>query len=471
MIIFNLNNNSKIPLYIQMYREIKKLIQNEVLKANEKLPSKKKFMEYYKISQNTIQNALYLLLEEGYIFSKERQGYFVSDIENLIKNEVKEKIKIEKQEMKKIKYNFSYSGVDKESFPSIILKKLTKEVYKKDEDDLLFQGDIQGYLPLRRVISEYLLQARGFKIDAEQIIINSGTEYLFYIIFKLFNKEKIYGVENPGYEMLNKLFSSNEIIFKAINLDENGIVIDELEKNEVSITCVTPSHQFPTGIIMPIKRRSELLNWANEKEERYIVEDDYDSEFKYNGRPIPALKAIDINDKVIYIGSFSRAISPSIRVSYMVLPRKLLSIYREKLPYFICPVSTSIQKILYRFLYDGYFEKHINKMRTIYKQKRELLVHFLKKFSKEILGEEIKIQGSDAGLHLIIHLPRKINEKNFLIACQQKEILIYEFQNYYLELPYNEENSSYLLGYANLKKDEIENAIFILIKTIQENYL
>ncbi|ASS38642.1 MocR-like pyridoxine biosynthesis transcription factor PdxR [Fusobacterium sp. oral taxon 203] len=469
MIILNLDNKSKIPLYIQIYNEIKKLIQTKILDANEKLPSKKDFMDYYNISQNTIQNALYLLLEEGYISSIERKGYFVSDIENLIVHNVKIENKRQYKEKKKIHYDFSYSGVDSKSLAKTIFKRITKDVYDEENEDLLFQGHIQGDLLLRKSICEYLSQSRGFKVEAEQLIISSGTEYLFYIIFKLFNN-KIYGLETPCHKMFKELFLTNDVSFKAISLDESGIMIEDLKKYNINIAYVTPSHQFPTGVIMGISRRTELLNWANENPNRYIVEDDYDSEFKYTGRPIPALKATDVNDKVIYLGSFSKSISPAIRVSYLVLPKALLNIYQKKLPYFICPVPTLNQKILYKFIKDGYFVKHINKMRTLYKKKREYLVNTIKINSSKILDKEISIQGADAGLHLVIKLNKKINEKMFLKECLENSLQLYSLEEYYLEEIYNE-TSSFLLGYANLANKEIDEGILLLLQILKKYYV
>ena len=469
MIVLNLDNKSKIPLYIQIYNEIKKLIQTKILDANEKLPSKKDFMDYYNISQNTIQNALYLLLEEGYISSIERKGYFVSDIENLIVHNVKIENKRQYKEKKKIHYDFSYSGVDSKSLAKTIFKRITKDVYDEENEDLLFQGHIQGDLLLRKSICEYLSQSRGFKVEAEQLIISSGTEYLFYIIFKLFNN-KIYGLENPCHKMFKELFLTNDVSFKAISLDESGIMIEDLKKYNINIAYVTPSHQFPTGVIMGISRRTELLNWANENPNRYIVEDDYDSEFKYTGRPIPALKATDVNDKVIYLGSFSKSISPAIRVSYLVLPKALLNIYQKKLPYFICPVPTLNQKILYIFIKDGYFVKHINKMRTLYKKKREYLVNTIKINSSKILDKEISIQGADAGLHLVIKLNKKINEKMFLKECLENSLQLYSLEEYYLEEIYNE-TSSFLLGYANLANKEIDEGILLLLQILKKYYV
>ena len=270
--------------------------------------------------------------------------------------------------------------------------------------------------------------------------------------------------------MFKELFLTNNVSFKAISLDEDGIIVEDLKKYNINIAYVTPSHQFPTGVIMGISRRTELLNWANENPNRYIVEDDYDSEFKYTGRPIPALKATDVNDKVIYLGSFSKSISPAIRVSYLVLPKALLNIYQKKLPYFICPVPTLNQKILYRFIKDGYFVKHINKMRTLYKKKREFLVNIIKNYSFKILDKEIYIQGADAGLHLVIKLDKKINEKAFLKECLENSIKLYSLEEYNLEEIYNE-TSYFLLGYANLTNQEIEDGIILLLKILKKYYI
>ncbi len=466
MKMLNLNPKLKIPLYIQMYSEIKNFILDGSLISKSKLPSKRNLMKKYNISQSTIQNALYLLIEEGYIYSKERKGYFVSDLENIyVKSNEKHKKK-EKNKMKKIKYDFSYSGVDFKSIPKNIFKKLSKEIFEDPNNDLSFQGDIQGYEPLRESICEYLSESRGFVVEAEQVIVSSGTEYLFYIIFKLFNKEK-YGLENPGYKMLQDLFFSNEIDWTPVNLDYEGMLIEELEKKNVNIACITPSHQFPTGVIMSIKRRQEILSWAYKRENRYIVEDDYDSEFKYNGKPIPALKAIDYKDKVIYIGSFSKSISPAIRVSYMVIPRKLLDIYRKKLPYFICPVSIFTQKILYKFIQDGYFVKHLNRMRTVYKKKRELLVKCLKEESNKRIKKEINIQGADAGLHIIISFPFDVNEEKFLKSCVDYSIKIYTLKSYYLKK--TTKTPFFLLGYASLNDQEIEEGVKLIIDLAIKN--
>ena len=354
-------------LYMQIYEYFKNEIINGTYKANTKLPSKRNLAKEYKISLNTVDNAYSKLLEEGFIYSKERQGFFVSDVGELYVLDSKP-IHITKEE-ENIEYDFSYSGVSEE-FPYKIFKKISSNIF--DNKDILEKVDYQGYLPLRTQISEYLDKSRGFKADPSQIVISSGSEYLFQIIFKLISGK--FGIEDPGYNMLSNIMDTNDINYEFIPVDKNGMDLTKLKKSKSDFCVITPAHQFPTGVIMNMQRRVELLNM---KKIKYVIEDDYDSEFKYSKRPVPALKSIDVNDKVIYIGSFSKSISPSFRVSFMVLPFNLVEKYNKIFKFFICPVSIMVQKMLTTFIETGEFEKHLNRMRKIYSKKRQLLIDML----------------------------------------------------------------------------------------------
>ena len=354
-------------LYMQIYEYFKNEIINGTYKANTKLPSKRNLAKEYKISLNTVDNAYSKLLEEGFIYSKERQGFFVSDVGELYVLDSKP-IHITKEE-ENIEYDFSYSGVSEE-FPYKIFKKISSNIF--DNKDILEKVDYQGYLPLRTQISEYLDKSRGFKAEPSQIVISSGSEYLFQIIFKLISGK--FGIEDPGYNMLSNIMDTNDINYEFIPVDKNGMDLTKLKKSKSDFCVITPAHQFPTGVIMNMQRRVELLNM---KKIKYVIEDDYDSEFKYSKRPVPALKSIDVNDKVIYIGSFSKSISPSFRVSFMVLPFDLVEKYNKIFKFFICPVSIMVQKMLTTFIETGEFEKHLNRMRKIYSKKRQLLMDML----------------------------------------------------------------------------------------------
>ena len=431
-------------LYIQIYEYFKNEIINGTYKAHTKLPSKRNLAKEYKISLNTVDNAYSKLIEEGFIYSKERQGFFVSDVGELYILDNKP-IYI-KTENENIDYDFSYSGVSEE-FPYKIFKKISSNIF--DNKDVLEKVEYQGYLPLRIQIAEYLNKSRGFRTDASQIVISSGSEYLFQIIFKLISGK--FGIEDPGYSMLSNIMDTNDIKYNLIPVDENGMDLKKLKKSDSDFCVLTPAHQFPTGVIMNMQRRVELLNMEKIK---YIIEDDYDSEFKYSKRPVPALKSIDINDKVIYIGSFSKSISPSFRVSFMVLPFDLVEKYNRIFKYFICPVSIMVQKMPTSFIESGEFEKHLNRMRKIYSKKRQLLMDMLSE------RKDITIRGADAGLHLVLEYPKYYNEEDIVKKAKEKKIKVYGLSSYGTK----REIPSILLGFATLSDEKLRDGIKLLLE-------
>lgn len=431
-------------LYMQIYEYFKNEIINGTYKANTKLPSKRNLAKEYNISLNTVDNAYSKLLEEGFIYSKERQGFFVSDVGELYVLDSKP-IHITKEE-ENIEYDFSYSGVSEE-FPYKIFKKISSNIF--DNKDILEKVDYQGYLPLRTQISEYLDKSRGFKADPSQIVISSGSEYLFQIIFKLISGK--FGIEDPGYNMLSNIMDTNDINYEFIPVDKNGMDLTKLKKAKSDFCVITPAHQFPTGVIMNMQRRVELLNM---KKIKYVIEDDYDSEFKYSKRPVPALKSIDVNDKVIYIGSFSKSISPSFRVSFMVLPFDLVEKYNKIFKFFICPVSIMVQKMLTTFIETGEFEKHLNRMRKIYSKKRQLLIDMLSE------RKDITIRGADAGLHVVLEYPKNYSEEYIVKKAKEKKIKVYGLSSYGTK----REIPSILLGFATLSEEKLKEGVKLFLE-------
>ena len=431
-------------LYMQIYEYFKNEIINGTYKANTKLPSKRNLAKEYKISLNTVDNAYSKLLEEGFIYSKERQGFFVSDVGELYVLDSKP-IHITKEE-ENIEYDFSYSGVSEE-FPYKIFKKISSNIF--DNKDILEKVDYQGYLPLRTQISEYLDKSRGFKAEPSQIVISSGSEYLFQIIFKLISGK--FGIEDPGYNMLSNIMDTNDINYEFIPVDKNGMDLTKLKKSKSDFCVITPAHQFPTGVIMNMQRRVELLNM---KKIKYVIEDDYDSEFKYSKRPVPALKSIDVNDKVIYIGSFSKSISPSFRVSFMVLPFDLVEKYNKIFKFFICPVSIMVQKMLTTFIEIGEFEKHLNRMRKIYSKKRQLLIDMLSE------RKDITIRGADAGLHVVLEYPKNYSEEYIVKKAKEKKIKVDGLSSYGTK----REIPSILLGFATLSEEKLKEGVKLFLE-------
>lgn len=458
MITINLNKTLQEPIYEQLYNYIKAQILNGNYPYNEKLPSKRQLASYLQCSQNTVQNAYHQLIAEGYIISKPKSGFYVCELEGMI--DLGKDTSGSANKSKSVswaKYDFSHHGVDFDSFPFSQWRKITREVINEDDETLLKSGDPQGDINLRTSIAKYIHQSRGVNCLPKQIVVSSGTEFLLQLLIQLFNQNYIYALESPGYEKLSMIFKSNHAKYKAISLDKKGMIPLRLEHSGADVACISPSHQFPTGNIMPISRRIQLLNWSNEKEGRYIIEDDYDSEFKYSGKPIPSLQGLDSGGKVIYMGTFSKSLTPALRISYMVLPEELLKAYKEKLNFYICPVSTFQQKTLYHFINEGHFGRHLNKMRNIYKKKREILVSEIKKHLPYA-----EISGAKVGLHLLVKVNRDISEDILIELAKKKGIRIYGISQFYLDNVTKNTDPMLLLGFATLKNHEIPEAVKLL---------
>ncbi|MCI6693989.1 MULTISPECIES: PLP-dependent aminotransferase family protein [unclassified Clostridium] len=456
ILTINLNSNSNIPLYIQLYKFIKHEIQMGNMKSNSKLPSKRKLSHYLAISQNTVEAAYEQLMTEGYIISFPRKGYFVSDLQGILEVNIEKEAVNEKLKKKKIyQYEFYSSRVDVESFPYSIWRKINKEILGEENKELLQIGHSQGDRNLREAINNYLRFSRGVNAKIDNIIIGAGTEYLIQIIINILGRNKRFSVEEPGYYKIKKILKINGVNPIPISIDNQGVNVDRLRESNSEVIHITPSHQFPTGIIMPINRRIQILNWANESKGRYIIEDDYDSEFRFEGKPIPALQSLDNKGKVIYLGTFSKCFSPSERIAYMVLPDELMKIYRKDFSFLACTVSRSSQQALVRFIEEGYFERHLNKMRNIYRKKREFLVTLIKKYLNNT-----EIIGTNSGLHLLLKVNNGMNEEELIKSAEEKGVMVLGLSKSYLNNI--EESKTVFLGYANLKYNEIEEAIKLL---------
>jgi GntR family transcriptional regulator/MocR family aminotransferase len=450
-----LKRDDQEPLFLQLYSQIKNEIVNGNLKRNDKLPSKRQLANSLQCSQNTIQAAYNQLVDEGYLVSRPKSGFYVAEIDGILNIQgaapVSTEAKIQKSD---VIFDFSYQGVDLSHFPFATWRRITKNVINESDKELLQVCDPQGYLKLRSVIARYLKHSRGVSCSSEQIIISSGTEFLIQLLIQLFDKKFVYAIESPGYEKLPMIFKSSRAEFRSITLDKFGVNPDELVSKEANIACITPSHQFPSGIIMPISRRIELLNWANEQPDRYIIEDDYDSEFRYSGKPIPSLQGLDENGKVIYISAFSKSLSPGLRISYMVLPEKLLEIYRKDLNFYICPVPTIEQKVLQRFMDDGHFERHLNRMRNLYKQKREKLVLAAR---NKLAG--ISIEGATAGLHLVLNVNIGLCENELIQKAEEHGIKVYGMSRFLPDKTPGSHACKIIIGFATLDIVDIDEAV------------
>lgn len=452
----NLNTQSKIALYVQLYEYIKKEIKDGTIPAFTKLPAKRKLAIYLQVSKNTVEAAYEQLLAEGYIESISRKGYFVCEIEQMIHVEGSED-RIEEVSFLERDYTFDFTqtGVDTNTFPFNMYRKLINDVWQPHNNELLFLGHPQGEVSLREEIANYLYESRGVRCSPSQIVLGAGTQILVKLLFQLL-QGSCYAVENPGYHRKMVAFEQGENRVQMLSLDRDGICIADLENSDANVVFVTPSHQFPYGMIMPITRRMQLLQWAKREEGRYIIEDDYDSEFRYSGKPIPALQGLDADGKVIYMGTLSKALLPSLRMSYMVLPKKLIKTYQKKYLFYTQSVSRIDQEVIRRFLNEGHFEKHIHKMRVVYRKKRDRLVFEIKKY----FSNRVEVIGEDSGLHILLKVHNGMREEELIKEAAKYSIKIYPVSTYYKADTAPE--NVVLLGFAILSEEEIAKAIQLL---------
>ena len=451
-----LQKTSSIPIYEQLYNGIKTAILKGQLHKQTKLPSKRQLAEFLSISQTTVELAYGQLLAEGYIRSEARVGYFVEDILELpYIEQTTSSFELSDSMHNEIRYNFSPSLIDEQSFPFSTWRKYAKLAIDELHSHLLQTGHRQGEHALRVEIAHYLYHSRGIECQPEQIVVGSGTEHLLPMILRLFDEPTKLAIENPGYSAIP--FSQLNDQHAFIPVDEDGLRVKELEKSDANIVYVTPSHQFPTGAILSASRRALLLKWATERSNRYIIEDDYDSEFRYVGKPIAALQSLDQNNKVIYLSTFTKSFMPSLRVAYFVLPKTLLKTYKERLSHYSSTVPRIDQHILASFMRDGHFSKHLNKMRKIYRKKHDKVIQIFSTYYPDV-----KITGEEAGMHLLIHIPSEIPEQELVNRATKQGIIISSISTYLFE-EFERKQATFLVGFGGIPYDEIEDAIHALM--------
>lgn len=466
-------------LYEQIYEHIKQEIREGKLLAGERLPSTRSLAEYLQVARSTVDYAYDQLLSEGYIEAKPYRGYFVCPLEELLQLESEmqslsgsaamqisderqlgqETLEVLQSGREKVQYlyDFSPNGIDMSGFPFGVWKRITKNILTDANSELFSQGEPQGDYDLRLTISRYLHSSRGVNCTPEQIIVGAGNDYLLMLLEKILGRHVKIAMENPTYKRAYRIFESFAYPITTVDMDESGMKVSRLAEADVSLAYVMPSHQFPTGTVMPIGRRRELLKWADGGTDRYLIEDDYDSEFRYRGKPIPSLQASDEHGKVIYIGTFSKAIAPAIRVSYMVLPKQLITRYRENCYFYSCTVSRIDQRILNEFIRDGYFERHLNKMRKLYRGKHDLLLDSLKPFE-----QKFTISGEHAGLHILLTAKEEAKEKTFIRAAAENGVKVYGLSD---SLVTGEPGkATVLLGFGGLKNQELVEGVNLLKK-------
>lgn len=447
MVTYELKKAPGVPLYEALYRCLREDILTGKLTPGEKLPSKRALAQNLEVSKITVETAYNQLLSEGYLYAREKVGYFVEQVERRPR-EVSSEPAAPEESRPDWLLDLTENGT--EGFPFSVWMKLQREVMLDYGQTLLRPLPNRGIPELRRAIARHLGQFRGMRVDPENIILGAGTDFLYNLLIQLLGREKIYAVEEPGYGKIRKIYAAGGVRCVSAYLDSLGVIPESLERAQV-LHC-SPSHHYPTGLVTPVNRRLELLDWAGT--DKWIIEDDYDSEFRFDAHPVPAMQALDGRGRVIYMNTFTKTLAPSIRISYMVLPGELMRVFQKRLGFYSCTVPSFEQYTLARFLDRGYFEKHINRMRKSYKSRRNTVISLLRHCA---FSEKLTILEQDAGLHFLLRVDTPLSDGELTARLAQAGIRAQALSEFYQE---GTTQRGYLVvNYSGIQEEDLRKAL------------
>ena len=459
--MFILNNSLTIPLYKQLYNQIRERVLSGQLPADTRLPSVRALASELSIGRNTVDGAYQELYAEGYIYSRPNSGYYVSahchDSIPFPPNLAPYKQKHPQDLPSVYKYDFHPARLDPESFPAVLWRKCFNSILLENKHTLSVYSDPQGEQELRRNIQSYLESSRGVFCQPEQIVLCAGLQQSLDIVAHLLkSNHSSVAVENPGYHLPRSVFRNHGYDLIPVPVGPDGMDVEALKAGESTIAYVTPSHQLPLGYVMPVAQRLSLIEWA-EAGGKYILEDDYDSELRYQGKPFPSLQGLRPGGNIIYLGSFSKVLSPVLRISYLVLPKALLGEYKNMFKYYFSTVPLLEQLTLSKFMSLGHWERHIRRMRTIYKKKHDTLVSSIERH----FGSRAEIIGQGAGLHVVVQFPgTAMSEAEFIGKARQKGIRLLPFS--VTRVTDEPSPLQIMLGFGSMSLADIERSIALL---------
>ena len=461
--MISVNRDSTVPAYLQIYACMKADILAGGYAAEERLPSVRRLADELHVSRNTVDRAYQQLYAEGFVRGVDRAGFYVEpsvfDVLELSGSTPARKRPVPRRRMnprKGFAYDFYYGDLPDELFPAQIWRKLANEALLAPGSVNAYQNPL-GSCGLRAELARYLKQARGVRCTADQVVIQSGIRDGLERISKLFDPSlDVVAVENPSLQSVRQVFANNG--FKVVPLDvaSSEAFFADLERSAAKLVYVTPSHQLPTGKTLPIADRLRLTDWAA-SHNAYIIEDDYDSEYRYRESPIPSLQSLDVFGRVVYTGTFSKILSPGLRTGYWVLPDDLLDLYAERFASYWCPVPWLTQEILERFFAEGHWARHVRRMVQLYKRKQKRLVDAL----HDVFGDKVRIEGDSAGLHVWVHVDDKRGNRELERLAASKGVGVYPNLGYWYD-PSKADPSTMLIGYSCIPLERIEQGIRLL---------
>ncbi len=446
-----LDKSDKSPLYYQLYQHLAQHIREGGISAGEKLPGKRSAAAQLGVSVNTVNEAYQQLATEGYIAAKPRSGFVVMRLQQTVFPFTTEK-SFSANDFPTSNttplYSFSSSGLDAELFPLKIWNRTMREVLT-EKPDLFHRGRPLGDFALCEGISSYLKSYRGVRCDTLQVVTGAGLEILFSMLVRLF-ADKTFALENPGYSKTSTILQNMGAHYQFVSVDNQGMIPDELLKSGAQIAYLTPSHQLPTGGVMSAPRRSELLSWATE-EGHLIIEDDYDSEFRFDGRPLPCLQGMDEHNSVVYAGTFTRSLAPGLRAAYLVLPPPVLELWKKAYGGYSCSISRPDQYVLAKLLSEGHFARSLNRARNTYRRRRDAL---LSAFSQIFPADGWHAENTHTGLYFVLRLPGK-DAVHLAQLARDKGLYIHSLAEYHNEHLSHAYDDALMVGYGGLLDEDI----------------
>ncbi len=416
MLDYDLGARGERPLYEYLYLRIRDDIVSGAIGADERLPSKRAFADHLGVSVVTVEGAYAQLVAEGYVRTRPRSGYYAVPLptgrceNSLVALPCAEE---EKGADSGVVIDLAGAGETPDA-AELWSRTLRRTLVEEPEAELFSPTPAQGSLRLRRAIAGYLRQTRGMEVDPACIIVGAGAQVLDVMVVQLLGRDLTYALEDPGYPRLTKLYAACGVHRIAhVPLDADGVQMAALGASGADVAHIMPSHQFPTGRVTSISRRYELLSWASAAEGRWIIEDDYDCEFRLAGRPVPPFAGMDATGSVIYTNTFSKSLGSGLRLAYMVLPPELVEKFRDELGFYSSTVSTVQQVALARLLESGDYERYVSRVRKRAREKRDELVGA---FLASAAGDRMRIEEADSGLHFVLAVESARSEKDIADA-------------------------------------------------------
>lgn len=455
MLHYDLEKKKERPLYEALYEFLKEDILRGRFQPGTRLPSKRELARDNGISVKTVLGAYEQLMVEGYITSQEKRGYFVANVETMEEYHPTPASYPQLYQEEQWFADFTSNNTVYDKFPFSLWRKVMREVLTEKDMELVRRAHFLGVSSLREAIADYLYRLRGMNVSPECIIIGASIEYLYGKLIRLLPSGTVYGMENPGYRKIPRIYEENGLSWRSVDMDENGICMESLRASGAGVIHVSPEHHYPLGTVMSAARRQELLAWAAETPYRYIIEDDYDCEFRYRSRSIPALQSMDRSHRVIYMNTFSKTLAPAIRISYMVLPEELMHRYIDNANFYSNSASSCEQYALAKFIEKGYFERHLSRMKKYYHTEGERLRRILKQSS---LLPAVSVSGGESGTHLLVKVDTSMTDQEIKDAARQAGINLACLSEFCSQVRPEYEHTL-VLNYSDMEEKNLREAV------------